>query len=67
LLDLARLDPRDGASPSNNVHRRDHSSSSGLRCSITFQRALRSTAGFDFPRRRCGSSSTHGSGRRVEH
>jgi hypothetical protein len=50
LLDLSLLDPWDGASPGVEVHRRNHSSSCGLRCTMTFQRALRSITGFDLAR-----------------
>src|SRR5258708_3221601 len=60
LLDLRLLDPGDGPSPGDNIHRRDHSSSSGLRRTMTFQCIFRSKGGLDFVFRRYGSSSTHG-------
>jgi hypothetical protein len=62
LLDLPIVDPRDGLPPCDDVETRDHSSISGRRRTMTFQRALRSAGSFEATARP-GSSSTQGSGR----
>lgn len=62
LLDLPELDPRGGLTPRDDVHHRNHSSSSGRRRTNTFQRVLRSSDAADLAGRWLGSSSTQGRG-----